>query len=37
MVPLAHDIRYTLRKPYVRGLDVTPLGILYLESVWLER
>ena len=35
--PLAHDIRYTLRKPYVRGLDVTPLGILYLELIWLEH
>jgi oligopeptide transport system substrate-binding protein len=36
-LPVAHDIRYTLMKPWVRGLDVTPLGMLYLENVWLER
>jgi peptide/nickel transport system substrate-binding protein/oligopeptide transport system substrate-binding protein len=35
--PVSYDIRYTLRKPYVHGLDVTPLGILYLESIWLEH
>lgn len=36
-VPVAHDVRYSLMKPWVRGLDVTPLGMLYLENVWLER
>jgi peptide/nickel transport system substrate-binding protein/oligopeptide transport system substrate-binding protein len=37
LLPLAHDVRYTLIKPWVRGLDITPLGILYLETVWVER
>jgi oligopeptide transport system substrate-binding protein len=37
VVPLAHDVRYTLIKPWVHGLDMTPLGLLYLESVWVER
>lgn len=37
VVPLYHDVRYTLVRPYVRGLKVTALGILGLEHVWLER
>ena len=37
VIPLSHDVRYTLMKPWVKGLDITPLGILYLENVWLER
>lgn len=37
VLPLAHDVRYTLTKPWVHGLDVTPLGTLYLESAWVER
>lgn len=37
LLPVAHDVRYTLKKPWVRGLTVTPLGMLYLEDVWLER
>ena len=37
VLPLAHDVRYSLMKPWVRGLDITPLGMLYLEDVWLER
>jgi peptide/nickel transport system substrate-binding protein/oligopeptide transport system substrate-binding protein len=37
VLPLAHDVQYTLMKPWVKGLDVTPLGMLYLESAWLER
>lgn len=36
-LPVAHDVRYTLKKPWVRGLAVTPLGMLYLDDVWLER
>ena len=35
--PLSHDVRYTLMKPWVKGLDITPLGMLYLENAWLER
>jgi peptide/nickel transport system substrate-binding protein/oligopeptide transport system substrate-binding protein len=37
MMPLAHDVRYTLMKPWVHGLGITPLGMLYLETVWLEH
>lgn len=37
LLPLAHDVRYTLMKPWVKGLDITPLGLLYLETAWLER
>ncbi len=37
VIPLAHDVRFTLMKPWVKGLVTTPLGQLYLESVWLER
>jgi oligopeptide transport system substrate-binding protein len=37
VLPLSHDVRYTLMKPWVKGLDITPLGILYLENAWMER
>ena len=37
LIPLYHETRYTLAKPAVRGLDVTPLGILYLDNVWMEH
>src|SRR5215208_174546 len=37
VIPLSHDVRYTLMKPWVKGLDITPLGMLYLENAWLER
>ena len=36
-LPIAHDIRFTLTKPQVKGLEMTPLGQLYLESAWLEH
>ncbi|MBF6612331.1 MAG: peptide ABC transporter substrate-binding protein [Chloroflexi bacterium] len=34
-VPLFHSVRYTLVKPYVQNLKVTPLGILTLKNVRL--
>jgi oligopeptide transport system substrate-binding protein len=37
IIPLYFDVAYTLAKPAVKGLQVTPLGILGLESVWLEH
>jgi peptide/nickel transport system substrate-binding protein/oligopeptide transport system substrate-binding protein len=37
MMPITHDVRYTLMKPWVHGLEITPLGMLYLEPVWIER
>lgn len=36
-LPIAHDVRYTLMKPWVKGLVNTPLGLLYLETTWLEH
>ncbi|NNJ12478.1 peptide ABC transporter substrate-binding protein [Chloroflexales bacterium ZM16-3] len=37
VIPLYHNIAYTLVKPYVRGLEVTPMGILDLSTVELAR
>lgn len=37
VIPLYFDVSYTLAKPWVKGLVVTPLGILGLERVWLEH
>ena len=38
VLPLAHDVRYTLMKPWVKGLEITPLGMLYLETPgWSSR
>lgn len=37
LIPLYHETRYTLAKPTVQGLTLTPLGILYLDSVWMEQ
>lgn len=36
VIPLYHDVSYTLIKPWVRGLTVTPVGILSLEDVWID-
>jgi oligopeptide transport system substrate-binding protein len=37
ILPLYHDVSYTVAKRYVEGLEVTPIGILELERIWLER
>ncbi|WP_129631797.1 peptide ABC transporter substrate-binding protein [Candidatus Oscillochloris fontis] len=37
VIPIYHDVAYTLVKPYVRGLEITPMGILDLSSVELVR
>jgi ABC-type transport system substrate-binding protein len=37
VIPLYHDVEYTLVKPYVKGLVVTPMGILDLSTVELVR
>jgi ABC-type oligopeptide transport system substrate-binding subunit len=34
-VPLYHSVQYTLVKPYVKGLKVTPMGLLNLKDVRL--
>jgi len=36
-VPLFHSVSYTLVKPYVQGLKVTPMGILSLKNVRMLR
>ncbi|HEX5500681.1 MAG TPA: ABC transporter substrate-binding protein, partial [Thermomicrobiales bacterium] len=37
VLPLYHDIRYTLASPAVHGLPMTPIGLLQLDDVWLEH
>jgi ABC-type transport system substrate-binding protein len=37
VIPLYFDVSYTLAKPWVKGLVVTPLGFVGLERVWLEH
>lgn len=37
VIPTYHDVGYYLRKPYVKGFEFTPLGLLQLETIWLER
>jgi oligopeptide transport system substrate-binding protein len=37
IIPLYYDVAYTLQKPDVKGLEMTALGILRLDSVWLEH
>ncbi len=35
VIPLYWDVSYLLVKPRVQGLELTPLGILGLERVWI--
>jgi oligopeptide transport system substrate-binding protein len=37
IIPLYHDIDHVLVKPYVRNLELTPMGILDLSQVQLVR
>ncbi len=37
VVPLFHSVDYSLVKPYIAGLEVTPLGILDFTPVSLQR
>jgi peptide/nickel transport system substrate-binding protein/oligopeptide transport system substrate-binding protein len=36
VIPLYWDIAYLLVRPRVQGLEVTPMGILGLETVWIR-
>src|SRR5690606_34129367 len=36
LIPLYHDVSYTVVAPYVRGLVVSPIGILTLEDIWID-
>jgi len=35
VLPLYYDVAYTLVRPWVHDLAVTPLGILYLDAAWI--
>ncbi len=37
VIPLYSDIDYELIASYVHGMQVTPVGVLGLESVWITR
>jgi ABC-type oligopeptide transport system substrate-binding subunit len=37
IIPIYHDVEYMLIKPYVEGLNVTPMGIIDLSTVELIR
>lgn len=36
VIPITHGVNYALTKPYVRGLDVTPMGLLDLAKIFFE-
>jgi ABC-type oligopeptide transport system substrate-binding subunit len=37
VIPTYHDAGYLLVKPWVKGLEYTALGLLQLETIWIER
>jgi oligopeptide transport system substrate-binding protein len=37
VIPCYYSTDYTLIKPYVRGLAITPLGVQELDTVWIAR
>jgi oligopeptide transport system substrate-binding protein len=37
VIPLYSDIDYELVAPYVHGLQISPVGMLGLESVWITK
>ncbi|MCC6703325.1 MAG: peptide ABC transporter substrate-binding protein [Thermomicrobiales bacterium] len=37
VIPTYHDVGYWLAKPWVKGVELTPLGLLQLETIWIER
>ncbi len=37
VIPTYHDVGYWLVKPWVRGVEITALGLLQLETIWIER
>lgn len=34
---ICHDDQFAVTQPYVRGFKLHPLGVVYLENVWLDR
>ena len=37
VIPTYHDVGYWLVKPWVKGVEITPLGLLQLETIWIEH
>jgi len=37
MIPTYHNVGYWLTKPWVKGVELTALGLLQLETIWIER
>ena len=37
VIPILFDVGYTLVNPAVKGLTITPMGIISLASVWMEH
>jgi ABC-type transport system substrate-binding protein len=37
VIPVYDDVQYQVVKPYVHGLDVTAIGLLGLETVWVAK
>jgi oligopeptide transport system substrate-binding protein len=37
LLPIYHEVSYTLVKPYVRGLEITPAGVWSLKDVYILR
>jgi peptide/nickel transport system substrate-binding protein/oligopeptide transport system substrate-binding protein len=37
VIPVYDDVQYQVIKPYVHGLDVTGIGFLGLETVWISK
>jgi peptide/nickel transport system substrate-binding protein/oligopeptide transport system substrate-binding protein len=36
LIPLYNDVSYTVARPYVKGLVISPIGILSLEDIWID-
>ncbi|MBN1485674.1 MAG: peptide ABC transporter substrate-binding protein [Chloroflexia bacterium] len=36
VIPLNHGVSYSLTKPYVQGLQVTPMGLQNLSNIWIK-
>jgi peptide/nickel transport system substrate-binding protein/oligopeptide transport system substrate-binding protein len=36
LIPLYHDVSYTVVQPWVHDLVVSPIGILSLEDIWID-
>jgi ABC-type transport system substrate-binding protein len=36
VIPITHGVNYALTKSYVRGLNITPMGLLDLSTIFFE-